>query len=51
MWWNVFVTPAHGKLRQEDHQFEAGLSYTVRLLSKQNKAKQKSDKGFVATTL
>jgi hypothetical protein len=30
-WWSTPIIPLLGKLRQEDHRFEASLSYIVRL--------------------
>jgi hypothetical protein len=30
VWWCTPVIPALGKLRQEDHEFEASLDYIVR---------------------
>jgi hypothetical protein len=29
-WWCVSVIPTFGRLRPEDHEFEASLGYTVR---------------------
>jgi predicted glycosyl hydrolase (DUF1957 family) len=29
-WWYIPVIPALGRLRQEDHQFEVNLGFTVR---------------------
>jgi hypothetical protein len=33
-WWYTSVIPELGRLRQEDHRFEASLGYIARLVSK-----------------
>jgi hypothetical protein len=37
MWWCIPVIPALGRLRQEDHEFEVTMGYTVRLCLKNSK--------------
>jgi hypothetical protein len=40
VWWYTPVIPALRKLRQEDHMFEAGLGYIIRIFQeKQSKTK------------
>jgi hypothetical protein len=34
VWWYTLIIPAHGKLRQEECKFEAGLGYIARLSQK-----------------
>ena len=38
----TLVTPVHGRLKQEDHEFPAIVSYIARLYLKKQKQKQKS---------
>jgi hypothetical protein len=37
VWWYTPVIPALGKLRKEDHEFEASLGYIARAVSKKKK--------------
>jgi hypothetical protein len=40
-WWHMPIIPALGRLKQEDHKFEASLGYIVRSCLKKKKNKRK----------
>ena len=43
-WWYMTITPALGKLKQEDMKFEVSMRYIVRLCLKKKKKSKKKER-------
>jgi hypothetical protein len=39
-WWCIPITPTHGRLRQEDHEFDASLGYILKPCQKKEKERE-----------